>query len=91
MQGRALLGLGEAQHLLLPLFPVLPQFLQRLAMEGRVEGGEGPQEAALEKVLLIVEGVELLLGLCAGGVQPLGEFAADAAQGLQLGLDRPGR
>ena len=41
-------------------------------MEGRVEGGEGPQEAALEKVLLIVEGVELLLGLCAGGVQPLG-------------------
>ena len=56
-----------------------------------MEGGEGPQEAALEKVLLIVEGVELLLGLCAGGVQPLGEFAADAAQGLQLGLDRPGR
>ncbi len=35
--------------------------------------------------------MELLLGLRTGGVQPLGELAADAAQGLQLGLDRPGR
>ena len=49
--------------------------------------GEGAHQAALEEVLFLIEGAELLLGLAPGGLQPGGELFPQVRQRLQPGLD----
>ena len=73
--------------LFFPLFPVFPQLFQKLTVPGRMKGGEGAHQAALKDILTGVQSIQPLPGLGLGVLQPLGEFVAELAQGLQAVLN----
>ena len=66
------------EQLFSPACQIFTQLFQRFSVNRGVQGGEGADQPPLEEVLLLIEGVELLLGLRPGGAgRAVGVLDAD--------------